>query len=112
MTKRCRADERFNEKTGLLNPSLTMFEKPPVFRTRITLEILELLRLVRLDRLESGQIVSSSNLTILNFLLVHAGPLHERTLCLLVGAIQVGCSALAFGLRYGVGAWVYGGDRR
>jgi hypothetical protein len=121
---------RFNTETGLLEPSSTMFERAPPMRTRIALEVLELLRLVRLDRLEPtessksngisshasrprrGQIISSTNLTILNFLLVHFGPLHERTLCLLVGGIQVACSVLAFGVRYGIGAWVYGGERR
>lgn len=115
------AYDRYDAKTDLLRPSLTMFEKPPPPQTRITLEILALLRLVRLDRLEPpesnprprrGQIVSSTNLTILNFLLIHFGPLHERTLCLLVAEIQVACSAVAFGIRYGVGAWVYDGERR
>ena len=127
---------RLDERTGLLGPSLTMFEKAPLARTKLTLEILETLQLVELGRINPiqlasqgvtsksnevsngterrprGQIISSTNLTLLNFLLIRVGPLHERTLCLLVGGIQVACSVLAFGIRYGVGAWVYGGERR
>lgn len=60
----------------------------------------------------SGSIISATNLTILNFILVWFGPLHEQTLCLALGAVQVAGSALAFGIRYGVGSLVYGGDRR
>lgn len=57
-------------------------------------------------------IVAASNLTIINYILVHCGPMHERTLCLAVGAVQVSASILAFAIRYGVGSLVYGGDRR
>ena len=101
-----------------------MFERAPPAKTRITLRVLEFLRLVRLDRIDvptespkssskpRSQIISSTNLTILNFLLIHFGPMHERTLCLLAGTIQAACSVLAFAVRYGIGAWVYGGERR
>jgi len=101
----------YDAGTGLLDPSLTVFEKPPPAKTKVTLRVLELLRLARVDRKE-GQIVSSTNLTILNFLLVHFGPLHERTLCSLVGALQIACSILAFAIRYGLASLVYDGDRR
>lgn len=132
------SQSRFNPQTGLLNPSLVFFERAPPSHTRIVLQVLEALRLVKLERLpartqtnssdpaasktsalspvtrtgRSGQIISSTNLTILNFLLVHFGPLHERSLCSLMGIIQVGCSVLAFAIRYGAAGWVYGGDRR
>ncbi|CAD6572102.1 MAG: tunicamycin resistance protein [Tremellales sp. Tagirdzhanova-0007] len=114
----------YDASSGLLGPSLTMFERAPPAKTRITLRVLEFLRLVRLDRIDvptespkssskpRSQIISSTNLTILNFLLIHFGPMHERTLCLLAGTIQAACSVLAFAVRYGIGAWVYGGERR
>ncbi|RXK38710.1 UDP-N-acetylglucosamine-dolichyl-phosphate N-acetylglucosaminephosphotransferase [Tremella mesenterica] len=59
-----------------------------------------------------GVILSSTNLTILNLLLVHFGPMREQSLCLLLGFIQVFCSGVAFGIRYGLGSMVYGGERR
>ena len=52
--------DRFDVQTGLLQPSLTMFETAPPSRTRITLELMESLRLVRLDRLEPPSINSSN----------------------------------------------------
>lgn len=61
---------------------------------------------------QGGQILSTTNLTILNFLLVTFGPMREQSLCLLLGGVQVAGSAVAFFIRYGLGAWVYGGDRR
>jgi UDP-N-acetylglucosamine--dolichyl-phosphate N-acetylglucosaminephosphotransferase len=138
----------FNVETGLLEPSLTVFDEPPTVKTKIVLHILELLRLTRIERAgpesesdtagvktrsakaresaanESngtvtvttppveGQIISATNLTILNLILVHVGPLHESTLCSALAGIQIASSALAFVIRYGIGSLVYGGDRR
>ncbi|KAI9635723.1 putative UDP-N-acetylglucosamine-dolichyl-phosphate N-acetylglucosaminephosphotransferase [Dioszegia hungarica] len=117
--------------TNLLHPSRVIFAKRPAAHTRLVLSVLEILGLVRLERAaespspstsegsverawtaQKGDIVSSTNLTILNFLLVRLGPMREDTLCSVMGGVQVGCSALAFWVRYGLGAWVYGGDRR
>lgn len=108
----------FDAETGLLHPSRVVFEKPPPTKTRVVLQILEYLRLVRLERSKPSKedqqiyLKSSTNLTILNFLLVHFGPMREQTLCMLVAGVQVLGSAVAFGIRYGVGSWFYGGDRR
>ncbi|WVW81776.1 hypothetical protein I302_103773 [Kwoniella bestiolae CBS 10118] len=109
----------YDEKTNLLNPSLVTFTSPPPLRTRIVLEILSFLRLVKLeyhdpakDANERRYIKSSTNLTIINFLLVHFGPMREDRLCILVGFVQVMGSVVAFGVRYKVGSWFYGGDRR
>jgi UDP-N-acetylglucosamine--dolichyl-phosphate N-acetylglucosaminephosphotransferase len=124
------ADLRYDEPTDKLYPSVATFEVEPPFKTRITLEVLELMRLVRLERLprpedskpndsagtprrrQMGRIVSTTNLTILNFLLIHFGPMHEQTLCSLLAGVQILGSVIAFGIRYGVGSWFYGGDRR
>ncbi|KAK1926073.1 putative UDP-N-acetylglucosamine-dolichyl-phosphate N-acetylglucosaminephosphotransferase [Papiliotrema laurentii] len=122
---------RYDSQTDLLHPSVTLFERPPPAKTRIVLEILSFLRLVRLERIphrenavaktssahlqktsKKGQIVSTTNLTILNFLLVHFGPMHEQTLCSVMAGIQIAGSACAFAIRYGVGSWFYGGERR
>lgn len=112
---------RLDARTGLLLPSLALFDAPPQPLTRLTLELLEFLGLTRLQRerarVEKGGtaeevIVSATNLTLINWVLVHCGPLREETLCLIIGAIQVIGSALAFSIRYGLGTLVYGGDRR
>jgi UDP-N-acetylglucosamine--dolichyl-phosphate N-acetylglucosaminephosphotransferase len=113
----------YDAKTDLLHPSRVEFQLPPPLHTRIVLELLEFLRLVRLERIPAakdkgsashskGSIISSTNLTILNFLLVSFGPMKEQSLCVLMGLVQIACSAFAFWIRYGLGSWVYGGDRR
>ncbi|EIW67939.1 hypothetical protein TREMEDRAFT_32854 [Tremella mesenterica DSM 1558] len=105
---------RYDATTDLLFPSLTEFERPPEIKTRVVLRIMEILRLVKLERASSTMrvILSSTNLTILNLLLVHFGPMREQSLCLGLGFIQVFCSGVAFGIRYGLGSMVYGGERR
>jgi UDP-N-acetylglucosamine--dolichyl-phosphate N-acetylglucosaminephosphotransferase len=103
---------RYDEKTDQLHPSLAAFDTPPSAKTRLVLESFAFLRLIKLDKDEKGIIKSTTNMTILNTLLVNFGPMHEQTLCLLMGAVQVLGSAVAFGIRYGVGSWVYGGERR
>lgn len=92
-----------------------MFDSPPSLKTRVTLQLLELLGLTRLQRAPADKhqvIVSATNLTLINWVLVHFGPMREQTLCLTIGAIQVAGTALAFAIRYGLGTLVYGGDRR
>ncbi|WWC85792.1 uncharacterized protein L201_000659 [Kwoniella dendrophila CBS 6074] len=102
----------YDEKTNLLNPSKVIFEKPSPKRTVISLKILSFFKLVKLEYDGNGHIKSSTNLTIINFLLIHFGPLREDRLCLLVGFVQIIGSIIAFSIRYGVGSWFYGGDRR
>lgn len=38
--------------------------------------------------------------------------MKEQTLCSVLAGVQVLGSAVGFAIRYGLGAWVYGGDRR
>jgi UDP-N-acetylglucosamine--dolichyl-phosphate N-acetylglucosaminephosphotransferase len=91
---------------------LALFEVPPPAKTRLILEVFAFLRLIRLEKDDDGIIKSTTNMTILNFLLVTFGPMREQTLCIVMAVVQVIGSAIAFGIRYGVGSWVYGGDRR
>ncbi|WVN89263.1 uncharacterized protein L203_104482 [Cryptococcus depauperatus CBS 7841] len=102
----------FQEETGLVYPSKVLFDTAPPKKTTVILKLFSLLGLVRLEKSSSGQITSSTNLTLINFLLVRVGPVSEQTLCLLVGLVQTLGSVVAFGVRYGVGSWFYGGDRR
>ncbi|WVR03627.1 hypothetical protein IAU60_000620 [Kwoniella sp. DSM 27419] len=104
--------------TGFLNPSRVIMKKPPSRKTALVLELLSFLRLVRLERAPPeggrgrGTITSTTNLTLINVLLVNLGPLREDKLCMMVGLVQILGSGIAFGIRYGVGSWFYGGDRR
>lgn len=93
-------------------PSLAILEEAPSAKTQLLLETLAIFRLTRLEKDESGRIVSCTNLTIPNVVLVVFGPLREQTVVLIICGLQVAGSIVAFAIRYGVGAWVYGGERR
>lgn len=58
---------------------------------------------------EGPVIVAATNLTILNLLLLWGGPVREDVLTKRLGYLQIAGSAVAFAIRYGLGAWAYGG---
>jgi UDP-N-acetylglucosamine--dolichyl-phosphate N-acetylglucosaminephosphotransferase len=102
-----------DHSTNLLYPSTAEFEVwPPSKLASLILKTLALLRLVKLTTDNKGTITSTTNLTILNALLVMFGPMTEPTLVKLLIATQVAGSALAFVIRYGLAGLVYDGDRR
>jgi len=77
----------------------------------IALKLLSLLRLanVRRYRDEMGvDMVECNNLTIINFVLNICGPMHEETLTIVILAIQIICSALAFCIRYPLAFLLFG----
>jgi len=99
--------------TRLLHPSYAKFEqRPPSRLTSLILKTFAIFRLVRITTDNRGTITSTTNLTILNVLLVVFGPMTEPTLVKLVVAAQVSGSILAFVVRYGLAGLVYDGDRR
>lgn len=51
--------------------------------------------------------VECSNFTLINFVLVLGGKLHERRLTTILLLIQIASSCLAFGIRYGVARLFY-----
>ncbi|KAI5475833.1 UDP-N-acetylglucosamine-dolichyl-phosphate N-acetylglucosaminephosphotransferase [Pseudohyphozyma bogoriensis] len=100
----------FDEKTGLLGPSYASFapDKPaPKGALKLILRLLGKIGLVDVVE-EKGEIVKVSNLTILNLLLITFGNMKEESLTSLMMAVQVGGSAIAFGVRYGGAGWFYG----
>ncbi|KAF8527515.1 N-acetylglucosaminephosphotransferase [Hysterangium stoloniferum] len=104
---------RLNASTSCLMPSFTDFPHPPSGLTTLILKIFSLLRLTRLiTHPKTGVILSATNLTILNVILINVGDLSERTLVIIMMGIQTGCSLAAFGVRYGLAGLVYDGDRR
>ncbi|CBF70631.1 hypothetical protein AN5888.2 [Aspergillus nidulans FGSC A4] len=79
---------KFNAKTGLVDASVTEWNVPPSPLLAMALELLHSLRLARVRKNEQGQIVESSNLTILNLWLVWMGPMREDRLALSMVAVQ------------------------
>ncbi|TFK28036.1 UDP-N-acetylglucosamine-dolichyl [Coprinopsis marcescibilis] len=104
---------RFDPETNLLHPSKAQFLKPPSKISTAILHIFAKLGLVELTRhSKDGSILEVTNLTILNFFLVHLGPMNEKRLNQVLMLSQTAGSVLAFVVRYGLAGLVYDGDRR
>lgn len=81
---------RFDPDTNLLHPSTVQFGEPPSKLAAFTLRIFASLGLTELKLHPSkGTIVETTNLTILNVLLLHIGPVSEKGLVQGLMAVQV-----------------------
>lgn len=103
---------RLNHKTGLLEPSKVVFEKPPsAFLVKVFL-ILEKLRLLGVYRSETKptEIVAVSNLTVMNLTLVNLGPLREDKLTATLMVGQFVFCVVALGIRHSIATLIFGKD--
>lgn len=103
---------RFNARSGLLEPSVTEWQHPPSRLIALLLNLLELLRLVKVERNGKGEIVESTNFTILNLWLVWFGPTREDKLAMNIIALQVACGLLGLLVRHKLALWVFRQDNR
>ncbi|RPD64366.1 N-acetylglucosaminephosphotransferase [Lentinus tigrinus ALCF2SS1-7] len=105
---------RYDAETQLLYPSKAEFkEKRPSKLATLVLRLFSALGLVELAiDVKTGEIESSTNLTILNVFLLRLGPMREDGLTRVLIATQVCGSLLAFFIRYGLAGLVYDGNRR
>lgn len=103
---------KFNASTGLLDASVTEWTIPPSPLIAMGLELLHTLRLVRVQKDENGQIVESTNLTILNLWLVWMGPMREDRLAWHMVAVQTACGFLGLFVRHRLALLVFNQDNR
>lgn len=90
---------QFNSKTDKLEISITKFNyKELSILGKIIIKLFKTLKLVQW--LEKEDIVITNNLTLINFVLLYLGPLHEARLTSTLIAIQLFCTLLAFVIRY------------
>lgn len=103
---------RFDAKSGLLDASVTEWEAPPSKLIAIVLELLHRLRLARITKNDRGQIIESSNLTILNLWLIWMGPMREDRLALSMVAVQIVCGLFGLFVRHCLALLVFPSDNR
>ncbi|CEJ53904.1 Putative UDP-N-acetyl-glucosamine-1-P transferase Alg7 [Penicillium brasilianum] len=103
---------RFNASTGLLDASVTEWTVPPSPLVAFALGTLHTLRLVRIQKDERGQIVESTNLTILNLWLVWMGPMKEDRLAWHMVAVQTACGIFGLFVRHRLALLVFNQDNR
>ena len=77
---------------------------------KLLVSAVKFLRLVYvIEYNEDGkEYVEFNNLTLINFMLKVFGPLHERTLTIVLLGFQILCSCLAFTIRYPLALLFYG----
>ncbi|PLN76609.1 glycosyl transferase family 4-domain-containing protein [Aspergillus taichungensis] len=103
---------KFNSMTGLLDASVTEWTVPPSPLIAAALELLHRLRLMRITRNDQGQIVESTNLTILNLWLVWMGPMKENRLAVHMVVVQIVCGFIGLFIRHRLALVVFRDDNR
>jgi UDP-N-acetylmuramyl pentapeptide phosphotransferase/UDP-N-acetylglucosamine-1-phosphate transferase len=103
---------RFNARSGLLEPSTTLWEKPPSFIISVGLNILGKARLLKVEYNQKGEIVETSNLTILNLWLVWFGPMREDHLAINILVMQMTCGLVGLFVRHKLALWIFQQDNR
>ncbi|CAF9930281.1 MAG: tunicamycin resistance protein [Heterodermia speciosa] len=105
---------RFNARTGLLEPSTTQWQRPPRKSAALLLNLLAGLpvALIKLEKNNLGEIVESTNLTILNLWLVWFGPMREDKLAIGILLMQLSCGLFGLFVRHELALLVFRQDNR
>lgn len=94
-----------------MEPSRTYFDKKkPGKLGQIMIYVLEKLHLLKVWRDEKGVVISISNMTLINLVLVYVGPLREDHLAAVLLGIQFASGLAAIALRHSVAAMIFGRD--
>jgi UDP-N-acetylmuramyl pentapeptide phosphotransferase/UDP-N-acetylglucosamine-1-phosphate transferase len=106
---------KFNARTGLLEPSVTEWERPPLPLISTGLKLLHKLHLLRVKEMEvKGEMVvfESTNFTILNLWLVWFGPMREDRLAMSILAMQMVFGLAGLVIRHKLALWIFTQDNR
>lgn len=106
---------RLNARTGLLEPSVTVYpaENPPSKSLTAIIMLLAKLRLVQVTvHPDTDHIATTSNLTILNLWLVWFGPMREDKLTWSVLGMQMMCGMAGLFVRHTMALLVFSVDNR
>lgn len=102
---------RYNSVTNKVEMSLTIENMSKLGKIgQFLIGVMKLLRIAYVEEYEEDgtNYVKFNNLTLINFMLKLFGPLHERTLTIVLLAFQILCSCLAFTIRYPLALLFYG----
>lgn len=101
---------KFNEEDWLLYPSkANLKEEPPKAFFKPVLRALYKLKLLDAE-FEGNEMVSCTNMTLINLVLVWFGPMREDRLCNLLLTLQFIVGLAAIVARHGLGALLFGHD--
>lgn len=100
------------QPNGKLEASIVEFPRPPSRLQRVILLVAELPGLVRLVKLDNGQIISSTNLTLISVVLVRFGQMREDRLAMAIMLIQAFFGVVGFIIRHKLALLVFTDDNR
>jgi len=101
---------RFNARTGLMEPSTMTFERPLRQPIQGVMKLLHRLRLVEIKTNDAGNVVESSNLTLINLWLVWFGPMREDRLAVGLVAFQAVCGLVGLFVRHRLALLIFTQD--
>ena len=102
---------KYNPATNKVEMSLAKENKSALNGIgKLLINVIRLLRIAHVNEYEEDgqEYVQFNNLTLINFMLKLFGPLHERTLTIVLLGFQILCSCLAFTIRYPLALLFYG----
>ncbi|KAK2735777.1 tunicamycin resistance protein [Myotisia sp. PD_48] len=103
---------KFNPRSGLMEPSVTEWHRPPAKIIAMGLNVLAAFRLLRVTKRENGEIIETTNLTLLNLMLLWFGPMREERLAIYIVLLQVFCGFVGLVVRHKLALWVFREDNR
>jgi len=102
---------KFNIRSGLMEPSLVTFERPLPQWKQAIMKLMNRLGLLHIAvNNETGDIVESSNFTLINLWLVWFGPMREDHLTMGLIALQVACGLFGLFVRHRLALLVFTTD--
>ncbi|KAF2999879.1 tunicamycin resistance protein [Curvularia kusanoi] len=100
----------FNARTGLMEASRVQFQRPLQRPIAEGLKLLHRLRLLDVEVDGKGQVLSSSNFTLINLWLVWFGPMREDRLALGILAFQFAVGVLGLFIRHRMALLIFTAD--
>ncbi|KAI5861907.1 glycosyl transferase family 4-domain-containing protein [Durotheca rogersii] len=103
----------FNARTGLLEPSVTKWEKDRQPRHPVIAHVLRLLaklKLLRVKEDEQGRFEETSNFTLLNLWLVWRGPMREDALATEITLLQAALGLFGLFVRHRLALLIFKED--
>ncbi|XP_073825393.1 alg7 dolichyl-phosphate N-acetylglucosaminephosphotransferase [Musca autumnalis] len=98
---------KYDPQTDLLHISTTEFRKDELnILGKVMVTILKTLKLITWQEMPDGRVITN-NFTLINFVLVVFGPVHERVVTEMLMGVQIFCSLVAFVIRYPLASYVY-----
>lgn len=98
---------KYNADTNLLESSKTQFRAAELnVIGRLCVKLFQTFRLIEWTETPDG-VITTNNFTLINFLIVQLGPMHEAILTNRLIAIQVLSTCVAFVIRYPLAKYFY-----